>query len=128
MAYVHLHGYLGRDPELRSLGESSCCQFSLADKAYLKPKSGELEAPPQWYRVELWGRRAEALSRLLNKGKEVVVHGQLDLASYTKADGSIGLMPTVKQAEVTLVGKAAEASAPRSPNPLAPAALPSGLF
>jgi single-strand DNA-binding protein len=105
MAYVHLHGHLGRDPEFRRHGESVCCQFQLSDRAYLRPRQGEQESPAQWYRVEVWGRRAEALASLLSKGKEVMVHGQQELRRYRRDDGSEGFSVVVRNANVELLGR-----------------------
>ena len=53
MAYVQLHGHIGREPEVKSLGDSLCCSFPLADRAWLKPTGEEREVQAQWYRVEL---------------------------------------------------------------------------
>ena len=124
MAYVHLHGHLGRDPELRRHGESVCCQFLLADRAFLRPRNGEAEAPAQWYRVEVWGRRAEALAPLLAKGKEVMVNGQQELRRFRRDDGSEGLAVVVRHASVELLGRRAgteEAGRPASTAQVVPA-------
>ncbi|MEB3324876.1 MAG: single-stranded DNA-binding protein [Cyanobacteriota bacterium] len=45
----------------------------------LRPRGEEREVQAQWFRVELWARQAEVLGPLLRKGKEVMVHGQLEL-------------------------------------------------
>jgi len=116
MAYVHLHGHIGREPEVKSLGDSLCCSFPLADRAWLRPRREEREAAAQWYRVELWARQAEVLGPLLSKGKEVVVHGQLELVRFQRADGSEGFQPTVRRASVQLLSKRGEEPS-RFPNP-----------
>ena len=105
MAYVHLHGHIGREPEVKHLGETLVCTFPLADRAWLRPRGEEREAAGQWYRVELWARQAEALGPLLGKGKEVMVHGQLEIVRFARADGSEGVQPTVRRATVQLVGR-----------------------
>ncbi len=45
------------------------------------------------------------LGPLLKKGKEVMVHGQLELVRFERADGSEGFQPTVRRAALELVGK-----------------------
>jgi single-stranded DNA-binding protein len=87
------------------------CTFPLADRARLRPREEEQEAQAQWYRVELWARQAEVLGPLLGKGKEVVVHGQLELVRFERADGSEGFQPTVRRAAVELVSKREGSSA-----------------
>ena len=105
MATIHLHGHIGRDPEVKSVGDTLVCTFPLADRARLRPRGEEREAQAQWYRVELWARQAEVLGPLLCKGKEVVVHGQLELVRFQRGDGSEGFQPTVRRASVELVSK-----------------------
>jgi single-strand DNA-binding protein len=109
MATIHLHGHIGRDPEVKNVGETLVCTVPLADRARLRPRGEEREAQAQWYRVELWARQAKVLGPLLCKGKEVVVHGQLELVRFERADGSEGFQPTVRRASVELVGKREDA-------------------
>jgi single stranded DNA-binding protein len=105
MATIHLHGHIGRDPEVKSVGDTLVCTFPLADRARLRPRGEEQEAQAQWCRVELWARQAEVLGPLLGKGKEVVVHGQLELVRFRRGDGSEGFQPTVRRAALELVSK-----------------------
>ncbi len=109
MATIHLHGHIGRDPEVKSVGVTLVCTFPLADRARLRPRGEEQEAQAQWYGVELWARQAEVLGPLLKKGKEVMVHGQLELVRFQRGDGSEGFKPTVRRASVELVGKREDA-------------------
>ena len=57
MAFVSIHGFIGRDPELRTAGSSQVLNFAVADKAFIPAKDGE-PAAPQWYQVEAWGAQA----------------------------------------------------------------------
>lgn len=47
MAYIHLHGHIGRDPEVKSVGDTLVCTFPLADRARLRPRGEEREAQAQ---------------------------------------------------------------------------------
>jgi hypothetical protein len=40
MAYVHLHGHIGREPEVKSLGDKLVCTYRLADRPRLRPSGG----------------------------------------------------------------------------------------
>lgn len=74
----------------------------------MRPRGEEREVQGQWYRVEFWGGPAEAIGPLLRKGREVVVHGQLELVRFQRSDGSEGFQPTVRRASVELVARRAE--------------------
>jgi hypothetical protein len=57
MASIALAGMLVQAPSLRSFdsGSQVCC-FCVADRAYVRPRKGEEDAPGQFYDVEVWGR------------------------------------------------------------------------
>ena len=80
---VVLSGRLGNDPNLRSTsGGTSVCGFNLAvDRGYGDKKK------TVWISVEAWGKTAEAVSRLVQKGKRIQVTGELDQESWEK-DGN----------------------------------------
>ena len=103
MANVTIHGNIGRDPELRTVGSSQVLSFSVADRAYIFSKPGT-EAYPQWYRVEVWGQQGERLYGHLSKGSEVVVSGQLIQRPYGH-EGGPGVSMDLKASSVTFAGK-----------------------
>ena len=107
MAFVSIHGNIGREPELRAAGSSQVLSFSVADKGFIYSKDGEAAA--QWYNVELWGRQAEALSGKLGKGSEVVVYGQLVQRPYEGKNGK-AVPLDVKAANLEFAGSRREAS------------------
>lgn len=75
---VVVSGRLGNDPNLRSTqGGTSVCGFNLAvDRGYGDKKK------TLWLSVEAWGKTAEAVSRLVSKGKRVQVSGELDIDEW----------------------------------------------
>lgn len=105
MAFVSIHGYIGRDPELRTAGSSQVLNFAVADKGFIPSKDGE-PAAPQWYQIEVWGPQAQTLSNLLHSGSEVVCSGQLIQRSYTNKDGVVVQQQLVKTPQVSLAGLA----------------------
>jgi single-strand DNA-binding protein len=103
MANITIHGNLGKDPELRAAGSSQVLSFSVADRAFISSKPGT-EAPPQWYKVEVWGQQGERLYDHLSKGSEVVVSGQLIQRPYEGKNGP-GVSMDLKASSVTFAGK-----------------------
>ena len=74
---VMLSGNLTRDPELKSTPSGQdVCAFGIAVNN--RKKEGEQWVDdPAFYDCEVWGKRAESLSRFLAKGRKVVVIGRL---------------------------------------------------
>jgi len=77
MNVIYFTGNVGRDPELRSVRDDKVCNFSVA----VKQGYGN-DAPTEWYRVEIWGKRGESLSRNIVKGAKVAVCGELVIDEY----------------------------------------------
>lgn len=82
---VMLIGNLGTDPELKfSQAGGAILNISLATNEKWKDKAGEWQEKTEWHRVTLFGNRAEALGKILAKGKSIFVDGRLQTDSYEK--------------------------------------------
>lgn len=83
---VLISGFLTRDAELRATqGGTQVLSFGLAVNDRRKnPQSGEWEDVPNFVDVIVFGKRAEALSRLLSKGTKIAVDGKLRYSSWEK--------------------------------------------
>jgi single-strand DNA-binding protein len=79
-----LLGNLGADAELRftQSGTGVLNMRIATTESYLK--DGERTERTDWHNVVVWGKRAEALSKLLSKGSRVMVEGGLRTSSYDK--------------------------------------------
>lgn len=78
-------GNLGADPELRNTqGGQSVCNLRMACTESYVDKDGERQERTEWVRVVIWGKRGEALAKLLAKGSRVLVEGRLQTTSYDK--------------------------------------------
>ena len=95
MLQAFIAGTLGRDAELRDVGQSVVCSFSVAVEQRVKR-----EKVTTWVRCSLWGRRGETLAPHLVKGGKVSVSG-------TRTVGVYNGKPTVDLSvdQVTLMGK-----------------------
>lgn len=95
MQQIVIAGRLGRDAELRSTQNGDqVCGFTVA----VDYRAGR-EKATNWWRVSLWGKRAEALAPYLLKGVSVTVSGEFSLGEY---DGKPQL--NIRANEITLQG------------------------
>ena len=82
---VLLLGNLGADPELRvTAGGQAVLKLRLATNESYVDKNNVRQERTEWHRVTVWGRRAEALGKFLQKGDSLFVEGRLQTSSYEK--------------------------------------------
>jgi single-strand DNA-binding protein len=85
---VMLMGNLGADPELRvTQGGLQVLTMRLATTASYLDKDKIRRERTDWHTVVVWGRRADALAKLLHKGARIFVEGSLRTSSYDDRDG-----------------------------------------
>lgn len=81
---VTIAGNLTRDPELRSLNDGTdVVMFSVAVNDR-KKDGDEWVDVPNFFDVELFGRRAKSLNDHLAKGRKVTVQGKLRFRKWEK--------------------------------------------
>ena len=105
---VIITGNLTRDPELRATPSGTAVlSFSIAVNDRRKnPSSGEWEEYPNYIDCNMFGTRAEGLSKYLFKGSKVGVDGKLRWSSWEK-DGQ-------KRSKVDVVVDNIELLSPRN--------------
>jgi len=82
---VMLLGNLGADPELRvTPGGQAVLKLRLATNETYLDRNNVRQERTEWHRVTIWGRRAEALGKILQKGDSLFVEGRLQTSSYEK--------------------------------------------
>lgn len=103
---VCISGNLTRDPELRATGGgTSVLQFGVAVNERVKnPQTEEWEDRPNFVDCVMFGKRAEALSNLLEKGSKVAIEGRLRYSSWEK-DGQRRSKLEVVAEEVELMSR-----------------------
>lgn len=102
---VMLIGNLGADPDIRFVGNSGECVMDLrlaCTESYLD-KNKERQERTEWVNVVVWGKRAEALGKLIRKGETIAIEGSLKTESYEK-DGAKRYVTKVVAREVILLG------------------------
>lgn len=106
---VILVGNLGRDPELRYTPKGDpVCSFSMATNERRKDKTGEMQDQTTWFRVTLWGKRAEAANQYLTKGRSVYIEGRLRVEEWADRDGKVRHTLEVTATEMQFVGGGGE--------------------
>jgi single-strand DNA-binding protein len=82
---VMLLGNLGADPELRvTPGGQAVLKLRLATNETYLDRNNVRQERTEWHRVTIWGRRAEALGKILQKGDLLLIEGRLQTSSYEK--------------------------------------------
>lgn len=98
-------GYLGRDPEIRYMPDGTAvCNFSVATTEKKKDRSGEAQDITTWFRINVWGKQAEAANQYLSKGRQVYVEGRLSQQEYTDRDGNRRSSLDIRATDVQFLG------------------------
>lgn len=110
LAKVTIIGNLGRDPETRYTPSGALnVQFSIATNRRWRDSQGQEQENTTWFRVTAWGRLAETLVSLtergaLAKGRQVYVEGRLEAREFTGNDGQVRTSLDVNANEIQLLG------------------------
>lgn len=80
--HITIHGYLGRDPELKEYknarGESNnLVNFSVG-------VSRDMGDETDWFDVTFFGRRAEVIEKFFSKGSQILVSGRMQSDTVEK--------------------------------------------
>ncbi len=82
---VMLLGNLGADPDLKvTPGGQAVLKLRLATNETYLDRNNVRQERTEWHRVTVWGRRAEALGKILQKGDSLFIEGRLQTSSYEK--------------------------------------------
>lgn len=102
---VILLGNLGADPELRSTsGGTAVLKLRLATSESYLDRNKQRQERTEWHRVVVWGRRAEALGKILTKGDRILIEGSLRTSSYDDKDGNKRYTTEVIASNIVLGG------------------------
>ena len=96
---LSLVGRVGKDSELKQVGQHQLLEFSLAGDTGFGDKK-----VTSWFNCAIWGDRAEKLEQHITKGKQVYVSGELTLRKYTSKAGKDGVSADLKVAQLDFVG------------------------
>jgi len=121
-----ISGSLGRDAELKQVGQQQVLEFSVASSTKVKG-----EKVTTWVRASLWGSRGQSLAQYLVKGTRVTVCGAGSLRSYQAKDGTTKTELCVNVSELDFSGggnRDATRERPSRSEPEPPAEAPAADF
>lgn len=86
---VILIGNLGQDPELRfTPSNQGVLSLRMATtESYFDQKDSTRKELTEWHTVIVWGKRAEALNKILSKGSRICVEGKNKTRSWEDKNG-----------------------------------------
>ena len=121
MNNLTIAGVLGKDPELKQVGQDQVLSFTVAD-------SQGKEKPTLWWNCQMWGKRATTLQQYMAKGQKVTVSGNIQMREYTDKDGNKKTAMDVRVNDVALQGGGEQQSPKAAPSkPARQASAPSGF-
>lgn len=117
---VLLIGNLGAPPELKQTGGGAVLKLRLATSERYLDRDKQPQERTEWHNVVIFGKRAEGLSKVLDKGSRLYVEGRLSTSSYDK-DGTKVYRTEIVANDVLLQGGGPNrGTAPASPRPAQP--------
>lgn len=103
---VMLLGNLGTDPELRmTSGGQAVLKLRLATSETYLDKNRARQERTEWHNVVIWGKRAEALSKILAKGSRIFVEGGLRTSNYEDREGNKRYRTEIVTSNILLQGR-----------------------
>ena len=110
MNSISIAGVLGKDPELKQVGQDQVLSFTVAD-------SQGKEKPTLWWNCQMWGKRATTLQQYMAKGQKVTVSGNVQMREYTDKDGNKKTAMDVRVNDVALQGGGEQQAPKAAPAP-----------
>lgn len=103
---VMLLGNLGADPDLRfTQGGQAVLNIRLATTETYLDKEKVRQERTDWHSVVIWGKRGEALAKILGKGSSIFIEGSIRTSSYDDRDGNKRYKTEVIASNVLLTGR-----------------------
>ncbi len=102
---VMLLGNLGADPELRfTQGGQAVLNMRLATTESYLDKDRVRRERTDWHNVVVWGKRGEALAKILAKGSSLFIEGSIHTSSYDDREGNKRYKTEIVARNVLLTG------------------------
>ena len=110
MNIIAIKGRLVRDPEVRkTTNDISVCTITVAvDRAY--SNGGEKQA--DFFDCVFWRQGAEFVSKYFSKGKEIIVHGEMQSRKWQDKDGNNRISWEIQNAHAEFCGGKSDNSSP----------------
>ena len=102
-------GHLGAAPELKYLPSGKAvAELRVATGERWKNDAGEPQSRTEWWRCQVWEKRAEACARMLRKGSLVQIVGIVRTRKYTDKEGHDRYLTELHVKEITFLANYGE--------------------
>lgn len=110
---IKVKGRAGTDPELKFVTQQQLplVTFNLAHTPRTKKGNEWVEGETMWFRVAMFGSKAEAIVDAVKKGDEVLVIGALRQSTYQAKDGSNKSSLEINATEIAIVPRVQKTAA-----------------
>ena len=99
---VVLVGRVCQDPEIKYSDSGKVkTTFSISVNRWDSKEKKEIA---DWFRIELWDKKAEFAGEYVRKGRQVAVDGRLDITFWNDKDGNKREWVVIKANDVKLLG------------------------
>ena len=106
MNRAYLIGNLTADPQSKTVGEHTVCNFTIAVSSRRKDQNGQYLA--DFFRIDAWDKLGESCQKYLTKGRKVCVIGPVSCRAYTAQDGSARASMEVRANDVEFLSSGTE--------------------
>lgn len=109
---VTLSGRVGRDPEIRIVGQnnSKVAQFSLCTGGKYKTKDGREVDDTAWHNIVAWHHLAELAEKYIGKGGQLIIIGHINYRKYTDNNGVEKQVTDIVADKIELCGSRQESN------------------
>lgn len=116
---VVILGRVGRDPEVRTVGQnnSKVAQFSLCTGGKYQTKDGREVDDTAWHNIVAWRNLAETAEKYIRKGSQVFIIGHLSYREYTDNAGNKKNVTDIVADKIELCGGKQEGQSSSRPAP-----------
>lgn len=114
---VILIGNVGKDPEIRTVGDTKVANFSLAttERAY-KTKNGiEVPERTEWHNIVVWRGLATVVENYVKKGSQLYIEGKIRTRNYEAQDGSKRYVTEILVDNLQILSKAGNTQSTQPP-------------
>src|SRR5690606_209754 len=89
-------------------GGTAVLNLRMATSESYLDRNKQRQERTEWHRVVIWGKRAEALGKILTKGDRILIEGSLRTSSYEDRDGNKKYTTEIVANNVVLSGSGAK--------------------
>lgn len=109
---VILIGHVGRQADIRAVGDTKVASFTLATTERYRGKDGNVREETEWHNIAVWGKLADVVEKYVDKGTQLYVEGRIKTEKYADAQGVEKYAVKVIASSLRLLGKKEGGSAP----------------